>query len=358
MPSTMQKAVFVNEIGKPLEPGERAVPKPGNKEILIKIHSTMLLPHDTYGRDFGLFIAENLPYVLGTNITGTVKAMGRDVTGHHIGDRVFGTGNPLSKLPDFAGLQQYALLDDRGTAKIPEHVSFEEASCYPVNVVTSAAALFLPIGLGLAAPFLSGELDKTPDLSSNTGRAMVIIGGGSNVGKLAIQFARIAKVGKVITVASAKKEARSLELGATHVIDRHLSNEVIAAQVRRMLDDGNDGTLSVYDCVTWDFTLTLSIVSPTKPSIIACLHPVEKCAEQATEKGVLARVQLIRGTLDFLDPLSAGLWRILPKWIEGGHLWIPSYRVVDGLDLVAIGDELDSYRDGSSVVPLIVRPNL
>ncbi|KAH9207474.1 chaperonin 10-like protein [Leptodontidium sp. 2 PMI_412] len=353
----MQKAVFVNQIGKPLALGERAVPKPGKEEILIKIHSTMLLPHDTYSRDLGLFIAENLPYVLGTNITGTVKAVGQDVTGYEVGDRVFGIGNPLSKLPDFAGLQQYALFDARGTAQIPEHVSFEDASCFPVNVVTSAAALFLPIGLGFAAPFPDGELDKTLDLSSNANRAIVIIGGGSNVGKIAIQFARMAKVGKVITVASAKNRAHLLELGATHVIDRHLSNEVIVAEVRKVLDDGNEGALSVYDCVSWDFTLTVSIVSLTKPSVVACLHPVEKCAEQAKDKGVPARVEFIRGTLEFLGSLSTKLWRILPKWIEEGHLWIPNYRVVDGLDIVAIEEGLDSYRDGSSVVPLIIRPN-
>lgn len=41
MSSTMQKAVFVNQIGKDLALGERAVPKPGKEEILIKIHSTM-----------------------------------------------------------------------------------------------------------------------------------------------------------------------------------------------------------------------------------------------------------------------------------------------------------------------------
>ncbi|KAL5319054.1 hypothetical protein ACEPPN_014124 [Leptodophora sp. 'Broadleaf-Isolate-01'] len=201
MSSTMQKAVFVNQIGKDLALGERAVPKPGKEEILIKIHSTMLLPHDTYGRDLGLFIAENLPYVLGTNITGTVKAVGQDVTGYEIEDR-------------------YAFLDARGTAEIPEHISFEDASCFPVNVVTSAAALFLPIGLGFAAPFPDGELGKTLDLSFNANRATVIIGGGSNVGKIAIQFARMAKVGKVITVASTKKRAHLLKLGATHVIDR------------------------------------------------------------------------------------------------------------------------------------------
>ena len=316
-----------------------------------------MLPHDTYGRDLGLFIADNLPYVLGTNITGTVKTVGPDVTNYEIGDHVFGIGNPLSRLPDIAGLQEYALLNARGTAKLPDGISFEGASSFPVNAVTSAAAVFHPNGHDFAAPFPEREFGLTPDLSSNTSRAIVVIGGGSNVGKLAIQFARIAKVGRVITVASAKNEAHLRKLGATHVIDRHLSNKAIAAEVRRILNDDNNGALSVYDCVSWDFSLAVSTVSPTKPSVISCLHPAEKCIEQAKEKGIPARIQFIRGTLEFLDPLSTGFWRVLPKWIEQGQLWIPKYRTVDGLDLVAIEEGLDSYRDGSSVVPLVVRPN-
>ncbi|KAL5351168.1 hypothetical protein ACLOAV_003019 [Pseudogymnoascus australis] len=162
------------------------------------------------------------------------------------------------------------------TAKLPEGVTFEEASSFPVNAATSAAALFGSGGFDFAAPFPECEADPTTDLSSNGSRAIVVIGGGSNVGKLAIQFARIAKVRRVITVASASNDAHLRTLGATHVIDRYLSNEAIVAEVRKALNDANDGALSVYDCVSWDFSLAISIVSPTEPSIIACLHPAEK----------------------------------------------------------------------------------
>ena len=55
-----------------------------------------VLPHDTYGRDLGLFVADKLPYILGTNITGIVKEIGSNVSSFQVGDRVFGIGNPNS----------------------------------------------------------------------------------------------------------------------------------------------------------------------------------------------------------------------------------------------------------------------
>ncbi|CAN9393858.1 unnamed protein product [Alternaria alternata] len=352
----MQKAAFVKEVGKQLVLGERPVPQPGIEDILVQVHSTMLLPHDTYGRDLGLFVADKLPYILGTNITGIVKEIGSNVSSFQVGDRVFGIGNPNSQSPDFSGLQQYALLDPNGAAKIPEKNSFEEASGFPVNAVTSAVALFKPEGLGFAAPFAAPASDPMAHSSLNSNRAIVVIGGGSNVGKLAIQFARIAGVGRIIAIGSAKNEAHLRQLGATHVIDRHLNNETIATEVLKILPD-TEGALSVYDCVSWEYSLALSVVSRTKPSVIACLHPVETCVQLVKEKGIFARVQFIRGTTEVLQPLSAGFWRILSKWIEDGHIWIPSYRTADGLEIEAIEHALDSYRDGSSVIPLVVRPN-
>ncbi|GJC86087.1 dehydrogenase orsE [Colletotrichum liriopes] len=352
----MQNAVLVREVGKALELAQRPIPHPGEGEILIRVHSTMLLPHDTYGRDLGLFVADKLPYVLGTNIAGVVEEIGAKVEDYKIGDRVFGIGNPLFPLPDFSGLQQYALLAPEGYAKIPDTVSFEEASSFPVNAVTSAAALFHPKSLAFAAPFTKTEPDISQDLPPNAKRSLVIIGGGSNVGKLAIQFARLASILKIIVIASAKNEAHLRQLGATHVIDRYLKDEAIAAEVKKILDD-DKGPLSVYDCVSWDYSLTVSLVPRMQPSVIACLHPVESCIKLVKLNNLPASVQFIRGTVDFLQPLSAGLWRILPTWIESGQLSIPQFRVVDGFDLKVIEEGLDSYRDGSSVVPLIVRPN-
>ncbi|KZL72897.1 enoyl reductase-like protein [Colletotrichum tofieldiae] len=211
----MQNAVLVREVGKALELAQRPIPHPGQGEILIRVHSTMR------------------KFLSVTSQEGTEGLRGL-VEDYKIGDRVFGIGNLLFPLPDFSGLQQYALLAPEGYAKIPDTVSFEEASSFPVNAVTSAAALFHPKSLAFAAPFTKTEPDISQDLPPNAKRSLVIIGGGSNVGKLAIQFARLASILKIIVIALVKNEAHLRQLGATPVIDRYLKDEAIAAEVKNI----------------------------------------------------------------------------------------------------------------------------
>ena len=44
--ATQQKAVFVNEIGKPVELGKRDIPQPGEHQVLIKVSACMSMYDD------------------------------------------------------------------------------------------------------------------------------------------------------------------------------------------------------------------------------------------------------------------------------------------------------------------------
>ncbi|KAK5169541.1 uncharacterized protein LTR77_005517 [Saxophila tyrrhenica] len=105
-----QKAVFLDSVGSPVELGERDIPPPKAGEVMVKVNSTQLLPHDAYCRDRGIFIGHKLPFVLGSSIAGTVVEAGPDVNSFNSGDRVFGTSNLQHPTPDQAGLQEYAIL--------------------------------------------------------------------------------------------------------------------------------------------------------------------------------------------------------------------------------------------------------
>lgn len=66
----------------------------------MKISLTLLvLPHDTYGRDFGLFIEQHLPFVPGSNIVGIVSKLGPGVTRYAVGDHIYGQGDPKATIP-------------------------------------------------------------------------------------------------------------------------------------------------------------------------------------------------------------------------------------------------------------------
>jgi NADPH:quinone reductase len=348
----MQRAIFVTEVGKPPSLGTRPIPSPPKGYVQIKVTATQLLPHDTYGRDSGLFIATKLPFVLGTSIAGTITALGpSSSSGYKIGDAIFGLGNPFHPTPDQSGLQEYALLDISASAKIPTGLTPEQAVTFPVNGVTSFEALFHPAhGFGFPAPLPGAELGFDYGAQS-----ILIVGGGSNVGKLGIQFAKMAGVGRIITVAARRNEAALKALGATHVVDRHQGLEEVVRAVHAIT--GVEGVTHVYDCVSWEYSLAVALVSRTKPSVVLTLHPAEGAVELVKEKELegTVRVGFVVGHSSFLEPLTEAFWKALPGWIEAGKLAVPEYRVVEGLDLRAVEEGLDSYKDGSPVTPFVVR---
>lgn len=51
----------------------------------------------------------------------------------------------------------------------------------------------------------------------------VIVSTGSDIGKVAVQLARIAGIDKIVAVSGPSNEQTLLKLGAIHIFDRHLS---------------------------------------------------------------------------------------------------------------------------------------
>ncbi|KAG6821754.1 hypothetical protein H0H92_001044, partial [Tricholoma furcatifolium] len=111
---------------------------------------------------------------------------------------------------------------------IPSHISFEAASSMPVCLGTAAVGFYAvePHGLGLAAPFndpsARGKYSEMP---------IVIVGGATSNGQFAIQFASLSGLSPVIAIASLKHEEYLKSIGATHVVDRNLSEAELAAKI-------------------------------------------------------------------------------------------------------------------------------
>ena len=144
-------------------------------------------------------------------------------------------------------------------------------------------------------------------------------------------------------------------LGATHVIDRHASQEEIERQIKEIT--GGERLEYIYDCVSWDFTFSISLLSETKSSKLLVLHPAEEAEEQVKKTRPHASVVFILGNSDFIQPTTKQFWEALPVWIQEGKLGVGKFHVIEGMDLKSIEEGLDSYRDGSAAVPVVVHPN-
>ena len=306
-----------------------------------------VLPHDTYGRDSGLLIDQRLPGVLGNNVAGVVEQLGpvadsQANTGidFQIGDRVFGISSDVEASSDQAGLQEYAILNTNAIAHTPESFTDEQVASLPINLVTSAAVLFTKTGFDMPAPYM-------PEQNFDYAKAsIVIVGGGTNVGQLSVQLASIANIGKIITTAGPASNDRLKSMGATHVIDRHLSSAEIAKQVEAAI--GVNNVTQAYFCAPLNVDLAVALLSKDKPSTLKLLLPLEGNQEQElTSQLPLCKFGFVDDlTNASLAPNTVPFWAKVPDYLRRGELLPTDFRIIHGLDKVDdINNALDQYRD-------------
>ena len=143
------------------------VPVVGAEDVLVRVRATSLNLSDweclvgshVYSRIGGR------RRVLGSDIAGTVEAIGAEVTGFAVGDEVY--GDNLGRMGGFAEL---ATAPESVLAHKPTELTFVQASTLP-----QAGAIAVQ-GTALAAP----------------GRRMLINGAGGGSGSFAIQLAKAA----------------------------------------------------------------------------------------------------------------------------------------------------------------------
>ncbi|KAK4236966.1 zinc-type alcohol dehydrogenase superfamily [Achaetomium macrosporum] len=346
-----QKALVLEKLGAPLVLQARHIPEPKEHQILVKIIAVGLNPHDQKIRDYGLIITpDHLPYITGNDIAGVVEKVGPGVTAFHPGDRVFAQAD--TSTPDGGGVQQYALVPADLVAAIPKSMSFDEAATLPTVAMASFIALFHPSGLGLPPPY-----SKAIAPFNYHQRSLLIIGGGSNCGKLAIQFARLVGFGTTIALAAKtpEKEAELKELGATHVLDRYA--EDVAEQCRSIVGDGLLYALDAVNMGPEGHALGVSLLSDSQKGTLVTLLPGGVDESKVGNKPAGYEVKFSQGSGHLHREMGQLFWQCLPGWLEAGKIRPLRYRTISGLDEKAVNEALDAYRDGAGVTKVNVHPH-
>ncbi|MBV9770619.1 MAG: NAD(P)-dependent alcohol dehydrogenase, partial [Bryobacterales bacterium] len=192
---------------------ERPDPRPGPRQVLIRVHATSLNYRDqmiVLGNYFSGPVSRNtIPLSDGA---GEVAAAGPGVTRFKPGDRVAGTffqswisgpvterhpalGNPLD-----GTLAEYIALDEDGVVALPDTLSFEQAATLPCAAVTAWNALMV-----------AGKSVKPGDT--------VLCLGTGGVSIAALQFAKAAGARVIITSSSDEKIQRACAVGASDGIN-------------------------------------------------------------------------------------------------------------------------------------------
>ena len=186
------KAVFVEQPGGPenLKYAELPKPAPGPGQALIKIAAAGVNFIDVYFRT-GLYKADP-PVVLGNEASGTVEAVGPDVTEVKQGDRV-AYAMARGSYADYAVLPAWQLV------KLPEAVSFE----------TGAAAMLQ----GMTAHYLT---HSTYHLKA--GETCLIHAAAGGMGLLLVQMAKMIGARVIGTAGTPEKANQAKAAGADEVI--------------------------------------------------------------------------------------------------------------------------------------------
>jgi NADPH2:quinone reductase len=260
---------------------------------------------------------------------GIVIKSGKEVP-FPVGSHVFVQQDPFK-----GSLQEYAIADGRYAAIVPEGIPDVEIALYPVNAVTAAKSLFSPEGLNF--PFPGTAEAANFDFSA---QHIVILGGGTNCSKLAIQFARLAGIGTIVAVASVSGGPLLRDLGATHVIDRRSAS--IKDQVHAAIEGE---VLNVFDTYG-NLDLGVSLLSEKQEGTLVHITHGKAAEEVIAKKKAKFEQKFLRGNSDSNAVFGKQFWKQFPLWLKAGDFKPLSYNVIEGMNVKKVNEVLDSYRDG------------
>jgi len=83
----------------------------------------------------------------------------------------------------YGGFQEYVVSLASGTSKIPDTISFAQASTIPLGITTAAHGLYHADGLDLTRP------SPEPVLPDHKGEVLLVWGASSSVGLYVVQLA-------------------------------------------------------------------------------------------------------------------------------------------------------------------------
>lgn len=174
---------------------EIPMPTPKDGEVLVRNAAAGVGPWDALIRENKSVVDTSLPLTLGSDLSGTVEAVGSGVTEFKPGDQVFGVTNP-----QFIGAYaEYALASAKMIGRKPASLDFIAAASAPVVAVTAWQMLF-------------------DYARACAGQSVLIHGAAGNVGAYAVQLARQAGL-RIFATAASRDASFVKDLGAETVID-------------------------------------------------------------------------------------------------------------------------------------------
>jgi NADPH:quinone reductase len=225
------RAVVYSETGPSsvLRLVRREVPTPGRGELVVRLVRAGVNPTDWKARAGGTYARPPYDEITpGQDGAGVVEAVGEDVLGFAVEDRVWllmaQHGRPHGTAAE------YVVVPAENAVHLPPGASFDVGACLGVPAITAHRAL------------TSGDVDRLRPRAL-AGQTVLVAGGAGAVGNAAIQLARWAGATVLTTVSSAEKAALAVAAGAHQTINYRIGDP--AAEIKALAPDGVDLVVEV-----------------------------------------------------------------------------------------------------------------
>lgn len=192
-------------------------PVPQTGEVLIRVKACGLNFQDLMVRLGAIDSPPKTPTILGFECAGEIEAVGEEVEGFKVGDRVVA-------LPEFRAWSELVAVPTKYVYHIPDEMTFQDAAAIVMNYLVAYILIFDLISL-------------------REGKSILLHSVGGGVGQAIVQLARTIPNVTIFGVCSKGKHEA---LAATGLIDHLIDRTDYVNEVRKITTEGVD---VVMDCL-------------------------------------------------------------------------------------------------------------
>ena len=175
------RAILCKTLGPPenLRLEQVPDPVPGPRQALVEVHAASLNFPDTLQIQGQYQFQPPLPFTPGSEVGGVIRAVGAELKGFTVGDRVMAT-------PMIGGMAELVAVDQAGLRKIPDNMDYRTAAAFAMVYTTSYHALKQRANL-------------------QPGETLLVLGASGGVGLAAVELGKLMGA-KVIAAASSDEK--------------------------------------------------------------------------------------------------------------------------------------------------------
>lgn len=213
------RAAYIEATGGPevIQVGELPNPEPGPGQVLVRVRAVSLNPINLYIRSGMVAMPLKFPYVIASDLAGTVEKVGPKAARFQAGDRVWGSNQGL--LGRQGAASELAAVDEDWLYPTPDALTDDQAAAMALTGITAHLGLFWRGGL-------------------QAGETVYVPGGSGGVGSMVVQMAKA--VGAKVATSAGSPERVDFCRGIGADLALNYKTDDVPARLRDFAPDGID----------------------------------------------------------------------------------------------------------------------